>query len=262
MQVKVLTLIAIACAIVSARAEEQLPSLKVGVDVYTNVTVVKVTATDIFFRHARGIGNAKLKALDPEMQKHFGFDVAKAGAVEKKQAEANFAYHQTLAHEPPHVPTHEVPQSHEAPAGGDIRVPRLSAKSFIGQPAPRLTVEKWLTAKPDMAGKFVLIDFWATWCGPCRRSIPELNVLHAKFKDRIVFIGLSDESEADVREMQSPVINYNVAIDTSGNMKRAVGVEGIQHALILDPQGIVSFEGHPGYLTESGVARLLAKYSK
>ena len=40
-------------------------------------------------------------------------------------------------------------------------------------------------------GKFVLIDFWATWCGPCRRSIPGLNQLHARFKDRLVIIGIS-----------------------------------------------------------------------
>ena len=52
-------------------------------------------------------------------------------------------------------------------------------------------VEKWLTDAPDLNGKFVLVDMWATWCGPCRRSIPHLNELYAKFKDRLVVIGLS-----------------------------------------------------------------------
>jgi hypothetical protein len=45
-------------------------------------------------------------------------------------------------------------------------------------------------------------------------------------------------------------------------MKSAVGVRGIPHALILDPNGVVRFEGHPGYLNERNVAGLLAKYSQ
>src|SRR6185503_1374084 len=81
---------------------------------------------------------------------------------------------------------------------------KIWARSFLNQKAPELIVEKWLTKEPDQQGKFVLIDFWATWCGPCRKAIPELNALHKKFGDKLVVIGLSDEAEVTVKAMKTP----------------------------------------------------------
>jgi cytochrome c biogenesis protein CcmG, thiol:disulfide interchange protein DsbE len=143
---------------------------------------------------------------------------------------------------------------------------QMWAKSFLSQKAPELVVEKWLTKEPDRKGKFVLIDFWATWCPPCRKAIPELNALHKKFGDKLVVIGLSDEPEAKVKGMTTPSIDYAVAIDTQARTKKAVGVTGIPHVLLIDPQGIVRWEGFPflnGFeLTEQVVADILAKNSK
>jgi len=143
---------------------------------------------------------------------------------------------------------------------------QIWAKSFLNQKAPELVVEKWLAKEPDRKGKFVLIDFWATWCPPCRKAIPELNGLQKKFGDKLVVIGLSDEPEAKVKGMTTPSIDYAVAIDTQARTKKAVGVTGIPHLLLIDPQGIVRWEGFPfltGFeLTEQVVADILAKHSK
>jgi len=239
-------------------ADVKLPVLRAGGEVYTNVTVLGKSATDIYFTHARGMGNVKLKDLTPDLQKQFGYDPVKAGETARKQAEASAAYRREIL-TGKRAPSARAPGQAAEP--GDIPVREIHARSFRNGPAPRLLVEKWLTAQPDYAGKFLLVDFWATWCGPCRRSIPKLNALHAKFKDRLVIVGLSDETESEVREMKSPGIDYYVAIDTTGTMKRAVEVRGIPHALLIDPNGIVRFEGHPGYLTPDAVAGLLAKYS-
>src|SRR6266699_554221 len=91
---------------------------------------------------------------------------------------------------------------------------RLWAKSFLNQKAPPLVVEKWLSKEPDRKGKFVLIDFWATWCGPCRKAIPELNSFHKKFGEKLIVIGVSDEAEEKVRGFKEPNIEYFSAIDT------------------------------------------------
>jgi hypothetical protein len=61
-----------------ARADERFPMLKVGTQVYSNVTVTAVTATDIYFTYANGVANAKLKNLDPTLQRHFNFNPATA----------------------------------------------------------------------------------------------------------------------------------------------------------------------------------------
>lgn len=143
---------------------------------------------------------------------------------------------------------------------------QMWAKSFLNQKAPELVVEKWLSKEPERKGKFVLIDFWATWCPPCRKAIPELNALHRKFGDRLVVIGLSGETEAKVKAMAEPKIEYFSAIDTQHRTKDAVGVTGIPHVMIIDPQGIVRWEGFPlldGYeLTEKVVADVLDRNRK
>jgi thiol-disulfide isomerase/thioredoxin len=143
---------------------------------------------------------------------------------------------------------------------------QLWAKSIIDQKGPELVVEKWLTPRPDTKGKFVLVDFWATWCGPCRKAIPELNEFQKKYADKLVVIGISDESEDDVKKMQSPKIEYANAIDTKARTKDELKVEGIPHVIVMDPEGIVRWEGFPfldGHeLTGAVLEEIFSKYGK
>lgn len=244
-------------------AEEKLPQLKAGNVIYTNVTITSKTATDIFILHSGGAANLKLKTLSPELQKQFGFDPEKAAELEKKQAEAKAEYREAAA-KVASEPT--APSKPEEPVSAPAPQKKIWAKSFLNQRAPEIMIEKWLSAKPEVEGKFVLIDFWATWCGPCRKAIPELNKLHQKFGKKLVVIGLSDEPEEKVRAMKTPPIDYFYAIDTAKQNLRAVEVQGIPHVLIIDPSGIVRWEGYPlmeGHeLTEKVVQDLLTQFGK
>jgi thiol-disulfide isomerase/thioredoxin len=248
------------------RAEgEKLPLLKSGNDYYTNITVTQVTATDIYFSHSLGMGNAKLKSLDPQLQKQFGFDPVKAAEKAQQQAESNALYKQAARQTKlPARSSTTITDADEQPAtaGEEAAGHQLGARSFLNQPAPLILADKWLTEQPNLNGKFVILDFWATWCAPCRRSIPHLNSLYAKFKDQVAVIGLTDENEEAVRKMTDPHIDYFVAIDTQHRSSSAVGITAIPHALLVDPKGIVRFEGHPGFLDEAKLEKLIARYGE
>jgi len=139
---------------------------------------------------------------------------------------------------------------------------QIWAYSCLWEKAPKLEVQKWLTAKPKTDGKFVLIEFWATWCPPCRKSIGLLNGLDKKFGKDLVVIGISHETEADVRALKTPRIEYFSAIDTKARTKKELGVFGIPHVILIEPGGSVVWEGFPllkGHeLTEKIIAKMIA----
>ncbi|HWQ02971.1 MAG TPA: TIGR03435 family protein [Candidatus Nitrosotenuis sp.] len=139
-----------------------------------------------------------------------------------------------------------------------------------GKPAPPLTVSKWLepAEKPprsweDLRGKIVVLEFWATWCGPCVAAIPHWNELVEKFRGRPVeFISISDEEEAVVRKFLAarPIKGW-LALDSNRSMKRTYGDgEGmaIPSTFVIGPDGIIVGITQPESLTAALLDQLLA----
>ena len=143
----------------------------------------------------------------------------------------------------------------------------IGTTSVSAQEAPDFTltdIEGNEVSLSDFKGKVIIIDFWATWCGPCKKAIPEVNRWAKKYKDKMVVIGLSDEPESKVRAMKNPVIGYYSAIDTKRRMKSALQISGIPHVIVIDPKGIVRWQGFPflrGFeLTDAVLEGLFKKY--
>lgn len=237
----------------------RLDFLKVGTTTYTNVTILGANTTDLYFRHSQGFANVKLKYVGAALQKRFDYDPRVAEEAEKRQSEEDFLYQSALAKA-------QAEKSGKANGGKNKAslglatglADPVSEKSLLGKPAPKIEVDKWLSEKPALEGKFVLISFWAPWSAPCRQCIPELNALQKKYANKMVVVGVSAEPEGEISEMPEPRPEFASAIDSKAKMSVAAAVTSIPQVLLCDPKGTVLYQGHPGALTEKKLEAVFA----
>jgi thiol-disulfide isomerase/thioredoxin len=102
----------------------------------------------------------------------------------------------------------------------------------------------------EFKDKVIVLEFWATWCPPCRQTIPHLSKIQAKYKDKVVVIGVSGEDRPVVEKFfkAQKDMKYRVAVDdedkTAGIYMTGFGVNGIPHAFIIK-EGKIIWHGHP-----------------
>jgi thiol-disulfide isomerase/thioredoxin len=146
----------------------------------------------------------------------------------------------------------------EAPAAA-TKKPALA----VGSPAPLLTIEKWVKGAPVAnfeKGKTYVVEFWATWCGPCIASMPHLSTLQRQYKDKgVTFIGVtSKDPNNDLAAVEAMVkakglgMDYTVAWDnerkTSEAYMKAAGQNGIPCSFVVDGTGKIVYIGNPIFL--------------
>lgn len=145
----------------------------------------------------------------------------------------------------------------------------------IGDKAPPVEIEHWISEKPPITefepGKVYVVEFWATWCGPCVASIPRLSELQHRHGDAIAVISVSDEPlaviepflqrEHEGKTFQEITASYWLATDPDGSVKaaymRAAGQNGIPCAFIVGKTGEIEWIGHPMRIDDP-MAKILA----
>lgn len=123
------------------------------------------------------------------------------------------------------------------------RVQRRNESALIGKPAPDFILRDLKgnqVSLSDFRGQPVVLNFWATWCMPCRVEIPSLEALHTKYKDQgVVIIGANTETDyMKVKQFAQPRISYMVLLD-GRTQSEAYDIRGIPCTYYIDQKGIV-----------------------
>ncbi|MBL0870087.1 MAG: TlpA family protein disulfide reductase [Phycisphaerales bacterium] len=109
--------------------------------------------------------------------------------------------------------------------------------------------EEWLSEKPDFKGRVLVVDFWATWCGPCMRSKPALEHLATKFRDDLVILGFSGygtDRKVDVeRYLREHATEVFQSFDTDQKIYKQLQIQGIPTVYIISTDGKVRWMGSP-----------------
>lgn len=126
------------------------------------------------------------------------------------------------------------------------------ATNMQGKEAPQFYVEEWISEPFDVENKVRVVEFWATWCPPCRKSIPHLNELAKHFGDKVAFVGVSGETAEKVSAFQKKTpMHYGVAIDASKKMQNKISCRAIPLAMVISSDNTVRWQGNPSTLTQS-----------
>lgn len=125
----------------------------------------------------------------------------------------------------------------------------MPADGLVGQPAPDFALRSWKGENVRLSehlGEVVLINFWTTWCGPCRQEMPLLDEIYGKYRRAglVLFsVNLDEEGNLDAaREMATTLrISYPVLFDARKDVSRAFQASTMPLTVLIDREGVVRY---------------------
>lgn len=157
-----------------------------------------------------------------------------------------------------------------------VAVSESRAELMVGDRAPRLRTGEWIQGEPVAAfdsNHIYVVELWATWCGPCVQSIPHVNQVWQRFKDKgVIVVGQdvsdSDDAVAPFVEKMGDSMTYRVALDDKSQYpggwmaehwwKRKTNICGIPMAFIINRDGFIAWIGHPMGLKDKVLAEIVS----
>jgi peroxiredoxin len=149
--------------------------------------------------------------------------------------------------------------------GGDAELGPLDSRSpEVGQLAPEFALrdpEGNARELGDYRGDVVWINFWASWCGPCRRELPDIQRLAAEFEDEgLVVLAVNQLQSVDTAESfwEELELDLPILLDSGGEVSEQYRLIGLPHNVFIDRDGVVR-SNHIGFLTEGQMRESLGE---
>ena len=151
-----------------------------------------------------------------------------------------------------------------------LLLPVTAMAASEGETAPLFTLPDIDADKPaisleSLRGKTVYVDFWASWCAPCLRSMPLINELYGKYRDQdfeVIAINVDDPIEDGQDFLLDNPLDYLIAADTDNTVLNEFGVTGMPTSFLIDKEGVIrmvhmGFRGNDIETIEAAVLELL-----
>lgn len=136
-------------------------------------------------------------------------------------------------------------------------------KLTVGEKAPKINITDYVLNVPkdrNLNNKFIVLEFWATWCAPCLKAVPHINEMQSKFKERkdLMFLSITNEKPEKIKRTLDKVkFETTVVCDDSKETDKNFKIIGIPQTILIDNKGILKWVGYPMDLNEKLISNFL-----